>query len=377
MARVPAADGAVQARQITHWVPALCATLAALAFLGWALSKSAGDPLGFATLGTRFSLPDPAGTEGYDGQFNYYIAVDPSPAAVATHLDIPAYRYQRILYPMAARLAALGQPALIAWALPLLNLLFLFALVWQTGALLADRGGSAWPALLLGLWAGVMASVRLDLAEPLALLLVVIAWRAAGNDLQRRALLAAVILALAMFAKETSIGFVLGFAIWNAYRHRWSSAAAYAAAVLPFVLFQGWLWLTFGALGIGSGGAGSSAFVWLPFQGLWSVGEISWKALGILTAVYLPGLLFPCVYGLAAPILDGIKNRLTPEAALLFVQALMVALAPFSTFREPLGILRLACGMILCLYVYAARRSVGWWNKAALAGLAYLAFLAG
>jgi hypothetical protein len=54
----------------------------------------------------------------------------------------------------------------------------------------------------------------------------------------------------------------------------------------------------------------------------------------------------------------------------------MIAFAPFSTWREPLGILRLACGLILSLWLYAAVRKIHWWKKAGLAGLAYLAFIA-
>jgi hypothetical protein len=367
----------VQTRQITRFAPALLATLAALVYLGWVLARSGGNPLAFATLGTRFSVPDPAGTEGYDGQFNYFIAVDPTPAQVATHLDVPAYRYQRILYPILARILAGGNPAVIVWTLPLLNLILLFLLVWQTGSLLVERGGSPWGALLVGLWAGMLGSVRLDLAEPLALMLAVLALRAAGPDLEKRLPLAAFLLALAMFAKETSLAFAAGFLFWSLVRRRWTHAAIYFLALAPYVGFQIWLWQMFGAPGFGSGGAGGSPFVWIPFAGLASIGAIDLKVFAILAMVYLPGLLLPNIYGLIVPVIDGIKNRFTPEAVFLFLQALLVSLAPFSTFREPLGILRLACGLILCLYLYAARRSLGWWNKAALAGLAYLAFIAG
>ncbi|MEJ2561502.1 MAG: hypothetical protein P8Z42_02320 [Anaerolineales bacterium] len=55
-----------------------------------------------AEIGTQFSEGDPAGTEGYDGQFTYYIAVDLNPATVSDKLDVPAYRYQRILLPALA-----------------------------------------------------------------------------------------------------------------------------------------------------------------------------------------------------------------------------------------------------------------------------------
>src|SRR5579871_4588194 len=53
--------------------------------------------------------------DGYDGQFDYYIALDPANAPL--HLDVPAYRYQRVLYPMLARVVVLGQASLIPYAL--------------------------------------------------------------------------------------------------------------------------------------------------------------------------------------------------------------------------------------------------------------------
>ncbi|NIS82113.1 MAG: hypothetical protein GTO14_18325, partial [Anaerolineales bacterium] len=63
----------------------------------WRLVAAEWNPVALAELGTRFSEVDPGGTEGYDGQFVYYMAVDPDPRSVQEHLDVPAYRYQRIL----------------------------------------------------------------------------------------------------------------------------------------------------------------------------------------------------------------------------------------------------------------------------------------
>src|SRR5690348_16603456 len=66
----------------------------------------------------RYRSPDGI---GYDGQFAYYIALDPPNAHV--YMDFPAYRYTRILYPMLARALAFGQPALIPYTLLLINYL--------------------------------------------------------------------------------------------------------------------------------------------------------------------------------------------------------------------------------------------------------------
>ena len=56
---------------------------------------------------------------GYDGQFFYYLALDPINAR--WYMDVSTYRYTRILYPMLARVLALGRPDLIPVTLFLIN----------------------------------------------------------------------------------------------------------------------------------------------------------------------------------------------------------------------------------------------------------------
>jgi hypothetical protein len=361
--------------RLGRYAPALCALALTAAYLGWILVRAGGDPLVFAYPGTRFSEGDPAGTEGYDGQFNYYIARDPDPERVAQFLDVPAYRYQRILYPLLARTLALGFAAAVPWTLIGINLACLGAFTFLAGELLAARGFSRWAGLSAGLWAGLVGAVRLDLSEPLALLLAISAMWIAGPLLEKKTVPAALLLALAMLAKETMLPFVGGWALWLVWSRRYPKALAVAASVLPYALLQLWLWRTFGAPGIGSGGSGSTAFEWIPFAGLARIAGTSLPALAALTIVYLPGLLFPTAVGLISPVVDFIRRNAVPEGFLLLANAAMVAFAPFSTFREPLGILRLACGLILCLWLYAAAKKLDRWKFLGLAGSAYLAFL--
>jgi hypothetical protein len=47
-----------------------------------------------------------------------------------TKTDVPAYRYQRILYPVAARALALGNADLVPWTLIIVNVIALMAGVW-------------------------------------------------------------------------------------------------------------------------------------------------------------------------------------------------------------------------------------------------------
>ncbi|MGB7537665.1 MAG: hypothetical protein WBM17_03930 [Anaerolineales bacterium] len=357
------------------WGPALCVLFLASAYLAWVLFQNGSGPLAFAYPGTRFGQGDPSGTEGYDGQFNYYIARNPDPGRVEPFLDSPAYRYQHILYPLLARALALGQTDAIPWTLIGINLACLFAVTFLTGELIVQRGGSRWGALIFGLWAGLIGAVRLDLSEPLALLLVIFALWIAGPGLDRKLIFCALLLSLAMLAKETMIPFIGGWIAWLLLRRRIGGALLILSALLPYIGMQIWLWAVFGSPGIGSGGAGSTPFEWIPFAGLIRIAGASLPAFAALLTVYLPGLLFPAIYGLAAPVADLIRQRTNPEGLLLLANAAMIAFAPFSTFREPLGILRLACGLLLCLWLYAAVKKFGWWNKLGLVGLAYLVFL--
>jgi hypothetical protein len=367
--------------RIARLAPTLCVLLVALGYLGWVLARSSGDAVSFAYLGTRFSVPEPGGTEGYDGQFNYYIASDPNPQTVRAHLDVPAYRYQHILYPLLARALALGNADAIPWTLVAINLLCLAGITLLAGELLSARGGSRWGAIPIGLWVGLISGVRLDLSEPLALFLVIAALYLSGPELRRRIPLVALLLALAMLTKETMLPFVAGWAAWLAWRRDFRGAALILAALIPFGLFQFWLGSTFGAPGLASGGAGATPFMPVPFLGLIQVGGESLKLLAVLLIVYVPGLLLPALYGLIAPGIDAFRRRdtaqrrITPDGVLLFFNAVMIALAPFSTFREPLGITRLACGLIGMMWLYAASDGKAWWSKLGLVGLAYLPFI--
>ena len=93
------------------WIrPWIIVTVLCLIYTVFTVIQNGGDPLALVTIGTRFSEGNPTGTEGYDGQFVYYIARDPSTAT--QYIDVPAYRFQRILLPMLARFLAFGQVSL-------------------------------------------------------------------------------------------------------------------------------------------------------------------------------------------------------------------------------------------------------------------------
>ncbi len=365
------------------WLPAGLLLALMLLYLGQVLVRGGGDPLVFARLGTKYTHGDVRGSEGYDGQFNYFIAVDPAPQSAALYLDRPAYRYQRILTPLLARAAALGNPAAIPWTLVGLNLAYQIAAVLVLGEMLRRRGVSPWVALLFGLWVGVVAGVRLDLSEPLALLLVLLAlWSEERLTESTRAgfwrrhcatWVPGALLALSLLAKETMLPFALGWALLPALDRSWRRTAARLLVLAPFALLQAWLWATFGAPGLVSGGAGSTSFEVLPLAGFLRISRNGAAAFAVMAALLLPGVILPALLAAWSSLRALLASAARRTELLLLLNALMVLVAPFSTFREPLGITRLASGMIVCVLLFAAEihrpRIFAW-------GLLWLGYLA-
>lgn len=147
---------------------------------------------------------------GYDGQFCYFIALDPQNARY--YIDNPAYRYERILYPMAARALALGQAALIPYTLILVNILAISGATLLLAYWLRRRGVSPWLALVYGLYSGVMVAYERDLTEPLGYALVMLAVYC-FDVRRRRALWAGLCFGLAALTREATLIFAIPYLV--------------------------------------------------------------------------------------------------------------------------------------------------------------------
>jgi len=335
------------------WAPALITFLVLGLVVAWVIISSGSDPLALARLGTQYSHNDPNGTQGYDGQFVYYIARDLRPDGAATHLDVPAYRYQRILMPLLARLLCFGNLEILPWTLAAIGIVAHSLGTWGLAAMLKNWGINPWYALVYGLWAGFVLAVRLDLPEPLAYGLVVAALLAASKEKQGTAW---ILYGLALFAKEVTLLFVAAQGLIYLWRRQWRSALGLGLlTLLPFGLFQLWLWHTFGALGLGSGGDMTTPFEWIPLMGLFRIGAYSPTLLIASLVVFGPFLLAPVFWGLWVV---GVKvwQREIELIDLAFgLNTAIILFLPFSTFREPGGLLRFACGLVLSMILFAGR----------------------
>jgi hypothetical protein len=327
--------------------PWLIVLLAHVVYLSFILARYNGDPLAFAKIGTTDCYGEDA---GYDGQFTYFIALDPNPVTVTSLLDVPAYRYQRILLPLLARLLAFGQPALIPWTIVLINLIAQTAGTALVEKLLLDLGVSRWYALVYGLWPGLAVSVRTDIAEPLSYALIAAAYLA---DRRNKVWPAALLFGLAVFAKETALIFVaaqLAFALFARDARRLLSLAT--LSVLSFVVWQIALWLWFGSIGLGSGGCKGTPFELIPFMGVWRILPLNPTVFVIFLLFLGPWVMFPAVWGIIASAREVLRRNWHPYVWALGANAIIIPFTPFSTFREPVAMLRFCCGLVLATLLF-------------------------
>ena len=337
------------------WWPALLALLAGIIYAGIRMAPAGFDPVALAEVGPRYAELDPAADPGYDGQFTLFIALNPDPAVVASHLDVPAYRYQRILLPIAARILSFAQPGIIPWMLLFINLASIVIGTRLLTLLVIERGFSPGYALIYGLWVGIIAPVGLDLHEPLAYALVILALYLHGRG---RFIPAAVAAGLALFAKETTLPFWLVLLVVGSNQARGNSRTWFALAGLAFLSWQAWLWTTFGSPGIGSGGDMATSFELIPYMGLWRIGIHGWRVLLLFAVIFVPTIVVPSAWGILSTTRSMLReSTLDRDTLVLLLNSMLIAFAPHSTFREPLGIVRLADGMVLGLILYSTHRA--------------------
>jgi len=201
------------------------------------------------------------GELGYDGQQFLSLALDPllQEEGTLAALDLPAYRYRRILYPLLGNLLGLGSPQLIPWALVGINILAIVALiVLATWYYKGHRQAS-----LKALWGLAIPGIWLSLAFSTADLLAgVFTLGALYSEHRRRPWLCALALGLGLLTRETLLLVWLALALNALYRRRLASALPLALALVPALLWN----LYVVSLGL-PGGKGGGNFGW-PLAGM-------------------------------------------------------------------------------------------------------------
>ena len=236
------------------------------------------DPSAFVLAGDQFcdpsltprSLRIYAGSSGYDGQFFYRFSRSPFTFGTTEYgitIDLPAYRQQRIVYPLAAWVLSLGRTNLVPAALLLANYAALCLLGWLAGCYVRALGRHALWALVVPLYPGFLLTLSRDLAE-----IVEVAFLLGGFLALRqgRSIIAGLSLTLAALTKETAmLAVVAVVAVELVQRPRRPAARGWTWAwlILPIVVFLAWqgvlLW-RWGAFPLAQGFGNLG----LPFAGL-------------------------------------------------------------------------------------------------------------
>jgi hypothetical protein len=248
---------------------------------------------------------------GHDGKYFFIQAHDPlllNGELHAQYLDLPAYRGQRMLYPLLAAPALLGGEWALAWALIVVNLAAIGLGTWATSRLAVLMGASPWWGLAFALNPGVIFEVFIDGSGALAWGLALVGLVALQKGRPRPASLA---LAVAALARETMLIVAVGAALWESYRRRpdwWLLVAVPGSAVGVWGLYVRWRlalppW-TYGGQGLGRpfGGLLQAAQRWPSEPSLHMVVGLVATVLVIATllqAVLRPSLISYAVVGFA------------------------------------------------------------------------------
>jgi hypothetical protein len=311
------------------------------------------------------------GDIGFDGQYAYFLAVDPVNARY--YMDSPAYRYTRVLYPLTARALALGRADLVPWTLILVNLLAIAVGTAALAAWLRRHGASAWYAMVYGFYPGVFITLMRDTTEVMAYGLVAVAIFL--FDFARRGVvLSAIVFALAILTRETAAIFAIGYALavlatpteprmafLERVQRNWKRAALFvaiwAAPIAAWKIFLRW-WL--GSFGL------DAHIERIPFLGIaswfpWNAGQVD-----EVRIVVVPAIL--CGMVAAWAIIRGIRRV---ETWLLLANVvILVVLLESPAYNDISSSGRITIGVVLaamlCVPYLALRRRVFIWTAAVL-----------
>jgi hypothetical protein len=228
-----------------------CAALAAFAFaavMAYQLlvvyAGHGGNWTGLYWFGSAFPPPQQLSgmdvvvhdnTAGYDGQFYYYVAIDPFfTQGYAAAIDLPRFRYRRILVPLLAHVLGAGQAEAILVTYALVSLLAVpLGVYWL--ARLAERmwRAPAWGLAFLAVPAVLVSLDRQTVDGMLAAFCVGFTLYAA----ERRTGPLLAVLALAMLTRETGLLLIAAASGTAFLQRRFGTSVLLACAVAPALLW--------------------------------------------------------------------------------------------------------------------------------------------
>lgn len=202
-------------------------------------------------------------TQGYDGQFYYALARDPWAVHSTSSIDFPAYRHARVAYPALAWLITGGDPDLLLWALPAINLAAIFFLAWFGVRLATHYGRSPWWGCLLPIAVNAGMSALRDLTDPFATATVCVVL--AGYLLGWPTWMLAFWSAVAALSREQNVAVILIVLVEALMERRRGPATALAASLLIWIGWVVALRWSYGEWPVAGGNVG------VPLSGIWHV----------------------------------------------------------------------------------------------------------
>jgi hypothetical protein len=340
--------------------PSIVALLYYAIYLAWLLSSYENDATVFAYIGTIFadrrgSVPEivreigfgpPYWRAGFDGQFYYYIALDPFNAWQV--LDTVA-RYQRILYPLIVRSLSFGILPLIPYLMVAVNLAFVAIGTEFLARFLKLHQINPWYSIGYAFYIGQLVCLRRDLPEPIMCAFVL----AAIYIVETRGLtpLAGLFFSLALFTKETAMLFIAPYLLWLLVSIRQSKIKAVTFAtmiILPYSLFQLLLFYRFGLVpffGVGN----LQTLTWIPFYG---VVQIPRPFLELVSMTIM--IVIPAVGALAVFLRATIHKTFHPLVLALLLNGLFLIFLPPPSYLDVFTYARVSLGLAVAWIAYAA-----------------------
>ena len=308
------------------------------------------------------------GEIGYDGQFMYFIALDPVHARY--YVDYPPYRYTRILYPLLSGTLGLHDPNLVAYMLIAVNLAMIALGTLVLGAWLRRRGVSAWFAVVYGFYPGIFITLQRDTSEIMAYSLAIVAIYLFDYGPRWRLLLSAAFFSLAALTRETTLVFA---GIWalgallagdgglaTRIAINWRRFLAFGTVAFgPLLAWKAFLLVSMGSLGL------EGVLSPVPFGGVYYLvrHEVEMEQ---LRTVVVPGFL--CLGAAILAILAGVRR--VEIWALLANSLLYMAFLASPTFVDISSSARVTVPIALAAALavpYLPQRTKPWfWAAAAL-----------